>query len=226
MFRPMSPVALLLVGALALASPARAENDGQIWVNYLMQGPIRGNLWLWFDTSARFTDGSERLGQSQVRGGLGARIAPGVTAVGGYAYIRTEPADRPALSEHRPWQQLIFPIVTGERAQIVGRTRLEQRFREDAEGMSLRLRQFVRASVSLGDRRAPRAIAWYEGFITLQEAGWGPATGFDQHRGFVGMGFPLGRHALEAGYFVQRLPQAEPDTVNRAFHLTLVVNLP
>lgn len=216
---------LLVPLALLTAAPARAD-DSQLWTNLLVQGPVSGPLWLWFDASLRATDDAERLGQTLLRGGLGTRLAPGVTAVGGYAFIRTEPAGRPGTTEHRPWQQLLYPIVSGRRAQIVGRTRLEQRFREDADGMSLRLRQLMRASVPIAGPNAPRALAWWEGFVTLAEAGWSPAAGFDQHRGFVGLGLPVGRHAIEAGYFVQRFPQPEPDTVNRAFHLTFVVNLP
>lgn len=215
----------LLLLALLTATPARAD-DSQLWTNLLVQGPVSGPLWLWFDASLRATDDADRLGQTLLRGGLGTRLAPGVTAVGGYAFIRTDPVDRPATTEHRPWQQLLYPIVTGRRAQIVGRTRLEQRFREDAGGMSLRVRQLMRANVPLGGPQAPRALAWWEGFVTLTEAGWSPEAGFDQHRGFVGLGLPIGRHAIEAGYFVQRFPQPEPDTVNRAFNLTLVVNLP
>ncbi|WP_448582136.1 DUF2490 domain-containing protein [Thermaurantiacus sp.] len=214
-----------LLALLAVALPARAD-DSQLWTSLLVQGPVSGGVWLWFDTSLRFTNDSDRLGQTLVRGALGTRLAPGVTAFGGYAFILTDPPARPALREHRPWQQLAYPIITGNRAQIVGRTRLEQRFREDAGGMSLRLRQLMRATVPLGGPQAPRALGWYEGFVTLSKAGWSPEPGFDQHRGFVGLGVPVGRNAIETGYFVQRFPQAQPDIVNRAFHLTLVVNLP
>ncbi len=217
-------VFLFALAALA-AAPAHAQ-DSQFWGNALVQGPVSDEVWLWFDASFRVTDDAGRLGQTLLRGALGTRLAPGVTAVAGYAYIRTEPAGRPGNTEHRPWQQILYPIVTGERAQIIGRTRLEQRFRADAGGMSLRVRQLMRANVPLGGAKAPRAIGWWEGFLTLSEAGWSPEAGFDQHRGFVGLGFPVGRHAVEAGYFVQRFPQPEPDTVNRAFNLTLVINLP
>jgi hypothetical protein len=207
-----------------LALPARAQTDGQVWANMLVQGKITGDLLFHFDTSFRFGDDATRLEQSLVRGALGTRLGKGITVHAGYVHVRTNPANRPSTVEHRPWQQLAFPLVSGERTQLLSRTRLEQRWTEGEGGMSLRARQLLRLNVSLGDREDPRFVLWHEAFLTLTEADWSPDTGFDQHRSFIGLAFPMGPHALEVGAFQQRFPQPAPDRVNSALNVTLVAN--
>jgi hypothetical protein len=209
---------------LLLAMPAPAQTDGQAWTNMLAQGSISGDLVFWFDASARFTNDATRLGQSLVRGGLGARIDRNLTVHAGYAHIRTNPANGANTVEHRGWQQAVYPIIRSKRMQLMGRTRLEQRWLEGQDGMSLRARQLVRFIVPLGDPTQPRFLAWHEGFFTLADTGWSPDTGFDQHRSFVGVILPMGPHAVEVGAFSQRFPQPDPDRVNRALNITLVAN--
>jgi hypothetical protein len=213
-----------LIGLCLFAYPAHADSDGQVWANALVQAPLNDNLLLWFDTSARFTDDATRLGQTLFRGGLGTRLNGHLAVHAGYVHVRTTPASGPRTVEHRGWQQALYPIIRGKRAQLVGRTRLEQRWLEGRDGMSLRARQLVRLNVPLGGKTAPRAIVWHEAFLTLADTGWSPDEGFDQHRSFVGIAVPMGPHALEIGAFSQRFPQPEPDRVNRALNVTLVAN--
>jgi Protein of unknown function (DUF2490) len=147
-----------LIGLCLFAYPAHADSDGQVWANALVQAPLNDNLLLWFDTSARFTDDATRLGQTLFRGGLGTRLNGHLAVHAGYVHVRTTPASGPRTVEHRGWQQALYPIIRGKRAQLVGRTRLEQRWLEGRDGMSLRARQLVRLNVPLGGKTAPRAI--------------------------------------------------------------------
>jgi hypothetical protein len=221
----MSPLfRLCLLPPLLFASPARAQTDGQLWANVLAQGSISGDLLFWVDTSARFGDDATQLGQTLFRGAIGARVSKDLSLHAGYVHVRTTPRNGALTVEHRGWQQALYPIIRGDRAQLIGRTRLEQRWLEGRDGMSLRARQLFRLNVPLGDPSAPRFIAWHEAFLTLTDTSWSPDTGFDQHRSFVGLALPMGPHALEVGAFAQRFPQPEPDRVNRALNITLVAN--
>ncbi len=215
---------LCLLALLLAPLPARASTDGQLWLNMLAQGSISGDLIFWFDASGRFSDDASRLGQTLFRGAIGTRVSPNLSLVAGYVHVRTTPRTGAGTVEHRGWQQALYPIIRGERAQLIGRTRLEQRWLDGGDGMSLRARQLFRLNVPLGEASAPRFIAWHEAFLTLSDTGWSPDTGFDQHRSFVGLALPMGKHALEVGAFSQRFPQAEPDRVNRALNVTLVAN--
>ena len=88
---------------------------------------------------------------------------------------------------------------------VQSRTRLEQRWRSDGDGMSLRARQMMRFEYPLapGTRRVA-ALGSVEGFVGLKSADWGGVTGFDQVRTFVGLEIPLpGTSTLEAGYLNQ-----------------------
>lgn len=214
------------LAALGLAGPGRAVDDAQSWNALVMQGPVKGDVSVWFDGNFRFTDNATRLGQTLFRGALGWRASDDLTLWAGYAYIGTNPADAPLNVEHRAWQQATYPIIRGSRASLMGRTRLEQRWLEGAGGTGVRARQLVRFNLPLGGPKAPVAIAWHEAFLTLREANWGPDNGFDQHRSLVGLAFPLAKgRALEVGYFEQRLPQVQPDRVNAALNITLAVAL-
>jgi hypothetical protein len=213
-----------VAGLLLSSGPAHAQTDGQLWANFLAQGRISGDLIFWVDTSARFSNDATQLGQTLARGGIGARVSKNLSLHAGYAHVRTTPARGTRTVEHRGWQQALYPIIRGDRAQLVGRTRLEQRWLEGQGGMSLRARQLFRLSAPLGEASAPRFLAWHESFLTLTDTSWSPDTGFDQHRSFVGLALPIGPHALEVGAFAQRFPQPEPDRVNRALNVTLVAN--
>lgn len=213
-----------VAGLFLLSGAAHAQTDGQLWANFLAQGRISGDLIFWVDTSARFGNDATQLGQTLFRGAIGARVSPDLSLHTGYVHVRTTPSRGPQVVEHRGWQQALYPIIKGDRAQLMGRTRLEQRWLEGQGGMSLRARQLFRLSVPLGEASAPRFLAWHEAFLTLTDTSWSPDTGFDQHRSFVGLALPIGPHALEVGAFAQRFPQPEPDRVNRALNVTLVAN--
>lgn len=168
-------------------------------------------------------DGADRLGQSLLRVALGTPVTRRLRVHAGYALVVTDPAGGPVSTEHRAWQQALYPILTGGRASLVGRTRFEQRLLEGGESTGLRFRQLLRFNLPLGGARSPSFIAWHEAFLTAKAADWGPETGFDQHRSLVGFALPVATgFALEAGCFEQRVPQPRPDIVNRAFNLTLV----
>lgn len=217
---------LLAAAALLAAAPVHAADDAQLWSALLVQGPVQGDLAIWFDGNFRFTDDATRLGQTLMRGALGWRVDRNLTLWGGYAHIATRPDGAASIVEHRAWQQATYPILRADRFTIVGRTRLEQRWVEGQGGTGVRARQLVRVQVPLGGPRAPTALVWHEAFLTLARADWGPDTGFDQHRTLIGLALPLARgRALEVGYFEQRLPQQQPDRVNAALNLTLVIAL-
>ncbi|MGM9026870.1 DUF2490 domain-containing protein, partial [Campylobacter jejuni] len=64
---------------------------------------------------------------------------------------------------------------------ITGRTRVEQRFRPDADGVGWRLRQQVRAQLPL--KVGPvRAVVWNETFVGLNTTSWDRHEGVDQVR--------------------------------------------
>ncbi len=202
------PLFLLLSSALALASaPAAAQtvHDEAVWFNGTVMGRVDGPVVFFAEAQPRIGSGVSRLSQLLLRPAIGYELSKDVTVYQGYARV-IDPVDGgPDLHEDRLFQQVTWNIGRIGRLEVQSRTRLEQRWRSDGDGMSLRARQMMRFEYPLaaGTRRTA-ALGWSEGFIGLKSAKWGGVEGFDQLRTFVGLEIPLpGKSTIEAGYLNQ-----------------------
>lgn len=206
------------LGALLLAAQApaqAAETDEQIWLAQFSTFSV-GNNWLVFtEAQARQTDGAERLGQIILRPAVGYQVSDTVSVFAGYAWVRTQPKGRAANTEHRAYQQLSLRLTGGPgKVTVASRTRLEQRFIVGRSDMGWRMRNLVRLDVPLG--KGYSAIVSGEPFVNLDTTTWGQRAGFDQMRGFAGVGIPVARGvALEVGYAGQYVNRfGVPDRMN------------
>lgn len=218
-----------LVGWTLLMAPALASGQGttqayETWLGVFAQGPIAGRLTFQGDLHYRaYADGSPHW--VLVRPGIGWRIVPGMFATLGYAFTPSwRAADLglgDAVGEHRLWQQWQHeaPLAQGA-VKLQVRARLEERWRPAAgDDVGLRARLLARVTVPLSARWL--VAVWDEGFVALNDTGWGQRAGFDQNRFFVGPGawaIPA-RLRFELGYFNQYLHRAgDPrgDLVNHA----------
>ncbi|KQN89795.1 hypothetical protein ASE95_16580 [Sphingomonas sp. Leaf231] len=216
------------IATLFAAQPALAEDDIQGWAAVTASGAVRGDLFVWLEGQARFTDDLGGGTQFLLRPAIGARIARDAHVVAGYAYVRTDPRGGTLTNEHRPWQQVQFaPVRLGSGAPLViSRTRLEQRMVEGRDGTGWRLRQMVRLQVPIGQPGGLQAVATTEGFFNLNNTRWGVRDGVDQWRTFVGIGFPVMPGArLEPGYLNQRVNRPGADRVNHILSATLFVRM-
>lgn len=213
----MSPRSFLLAAGLSaalLAAPAAAQTDQDeaVWVNATVQGPISEKLVFFAEVQPRIGDGVSRLSQLLLRPAIGYEVTDKLTLYQGYARV-IDPVDGGAdLHEDRLFQQATWNVGKIGRLEVQSRTRLEQRWRSDGDGMSVRARQMMRFEYPLatGDRRVA-AIGSVEGFVGLSSAEWGGTKGFDQVRTFIGLEIPLpGRSTIEAGYLNQTRDAAGP----------------
>ncbi len=189
---------------MVVASPASASDDTQVWTGVFVSGPVKGQLGVWVEGQLRITDEASRLGQRNLRIGAGWEPSRDFSLYGGYAVFRNLPDNGVATTEHRVWQQGIATIIGSPRIRLFSRTRLEQRWRENQNGTSLRVREMIRANVPLGKPDAPSFVVSSEVFGELQDTSWGTRRGFDQIRNFAGISVPLRpKMALELGYMNQ-----------------------
>lgn len=124
--------ALLLIPCLAgaTASIARAaDEDVQLWTTQSASAPLSDHVTGSLDVSERFREGGDQL---LSRASADYRLSPAATLGGGLAYVVTVDG----ANETRPHQQLT--LIFGPLAL---RSRVEERFFEDADRMELRLRQ-------------------------------------------------------------------------------------
>jgi hypothetical protein len=176
------------------------------------------------EVQPRFTDESSRLGQLLIRPSLSLTLFDQTVLSLGYAYVRTSPAEGEVTHEHRPWQQLAFPIASRDGVfSLSGRTRFEQRFREDGDDVGLRLRQQVRLTIPLA--QGWQGVAWSEGFFNFNDTDWGARSGLDRWRNFAGVRIPLRDGvSLEPGYLNQFVNRRTTDLVDHVLSATLNVS--
>ncbi len=206
------------------ATPALAQSDVQAWGGFLASGTVRGQLGVWAEGQIRVTDDIGHLGQRNLRLGLGWEPSPDLSIYGGYAVFRNTPVDdRASSTEHRTWQQLLVTLHSSPKLRLIGRTRTEQRWRENASGTSWRARQMLRGVMPLGKPGAPSAIVTSEVFFELADTRWGVRSGLDQVRTFAGVGIPLKPGlSTEIGYLNQTLVGRDRPGPNHIAQITLV----
>lgn len=217
----------LLLAAAGLCFPATAmaaQEDEQVWLAQFSTIEVGQKVLLFTDVQLRYTDGAERLGQVLLRPAVGYRITPSDTLFLGYAYVRTEPLNGTPTDEHRMFQQALVRVVGGPgKTTVTSRTRLEQRWLEGRSGMGWRLRQQVRVEAPV--TKGLNAIVWAEPFVNFNTTSWGQRAGFDQLRGFAGVGVPIAKGiAIEAGYSGQYVNRFNvPDRMNHIGSLSLTI---
>lgn len=179
---------------------AQDSVDGQFWLQVLATGRLSDN-WRWhLEEWPRFSDDAGGPFQIITRAALGRRLSDRATLWGGYAWVAKPPGPGVA-HEHRAWQQLTatFPAVASWTPLL--RVRLEQRFQDEWEDASHRLRMMGRFVRPLDDARQWSLAAWNEFFVTFDDTGRGPWQGVDQNRLFAGVLRQLSpRAGVEVGY--------------------------
>ncbi len=201
-----------------------AQDDVQGWAGLLASGTVQGEVGVWVEAQVRVTDDASRLAQRNLRIGLGWEPSPDLSLYGGYAVFRNTPEEpATASTEHRIWQQALYTLSSSPTLRVVGRTRTEQRWRDGADGTSLRARQMVRAVAPLGGPKTPSAIVSTEAFFELADTRWGVRSGVDQLRTFAGIGVPLTTGlSAEIGYLNQSLFGRDRPGPNHIAQVTLV----
>ena len=80
------------------------------------------------------------------------------------------------------FQQANYDILTIGKAELVGRTRLEQRWFSNLDGATWRLRQQIRLNVPLQGPKGLKAIVHTEGFVLLSTPAGSADEGVNQIR--------------------------------------------
>ena len=66
---------------------------------------------------------------------------------------------------------------------------------------------------------------WDEVFVNLKSTDWGTVQGFDQNRGFVGIGYRFNPNILtEIAYMNQFIQTAKDDRMNHILSLTVFLD--
>lgn len=183
--RTAASVALALLFAVAPAS-AQPTPDAQVWIQGLAVGQLSENWRAHVEVQPRWLDDASELGLTIVRTALGRRVSPRVTLWLGHAWIPRTFGEG-VRHEQRIWQQLsiVGPVVGGWNTS--GRVRIEQRWLDPWDGVSLRGRFMARAQRPFSPGNRWGVWTYDELMVTADDTPRGPQSGFDRNRLAAGL---------------------------------------
>jgi hypothetical protein len=206
--------------AAGLSTPALAEeNRLEAWFEGSVVKDVGGKSFVEFQTQQRFRSSSNPIGDTHAyRLWLGSKFGK-VTAMAG-VHRSKEGSTR----ETRLLQQLSYSFAG---TPLKGRTRIEQRFIDNAAQTGWRLRQRVGVAVPIGSGDGGWALVGNaEGFWTLRATSRTGQKGLTGLRTFAGVERSFGNLDLELGYTRQQnIRDNAPDRVGHAPTLGLTINL-
>lgn len=206
--------------AVSLSTPAVAEeNRLEAWFDGSVVGDIGAKSFVEFQTQQRRRGNNNPIGDNQTyRLWLGTKVGK-VTLMGG-VHRSKEGSTR----ETRLLQQASYSFAG---TPIKARTRLEQRFIDDAAQTGWRLRQRVGVAFPLGSQdNGWTLVGNAEGFWTLRATSRTGQKGLTGLRTFAGVERSFGKIDVELGYTRQQnIRDNAPDRVGHAPTLGLTFNL-
>ncbi|WP_338501703.1 DUF2490 domain-containing protein [Sphingomonas kaistensis] len=206
--------------AVSLSSPALAEDNYlEGWFEGTISKELEGGTFVQFQTQQRARGSSNPTGDNQTyRLWLGQEFGSVKASVGLHR------SKEGSTKETRLIQQASYDVGS---FGLKGRTRIEQRFIDDADKTGWRVRQRLGYAIPLTDEKGGWKLAGSaEGFLTLRATSRGGDTGITGLRTFVGFERSLGKVDLGVGYTRQQsIRKNAPDRVGHAPTLNLTLNL-
>lgn len=236
--RRLLPVLYLSIAIVAgslmsfASTTARAElvEDFRIWGNVTARGnfgfidpDLKRWRW-WMEAQPRTRESGKEMDQLLIRPGIGYALTDHSTVWIGYAHVTSYPVVGDEIQENRMWEQYMWSGPTPLGA-FTSRTRLEQRWLENGNDTGGRFRQFFKFNWPFSFHPAASVVAWDEVFVHLNSTDWGAKQGFDQNRGFAGLGYRWQPHILtEIGYLNQYVHTVSADRMNHILSLNVFLD--
>ncbi|MFN7179838.1 DUF2490 domain-containing protein [Hyphomonas sp.] len=192
----------LALAAIASAAAPAALAENQIWTSLDLekQSGTNPRIEYQLNTELRYQPDGD-LDTIEIRPGVRYRLKNQLDLSGGYLYASSR-RDGPDQREHRLWQQLGYDVFKAGDWEFSGRTRIEERWREGADGIGYRLRQRFGVSHPVPGTELQFDLN-SEAFIVLNDTGW-TRSGVQENRARATVEWETGK-GLEwsAGYLNQ-----------------------
>ncbi|MEQ1540940.1 MAG: DUF2490 domain-containing protein [Novosphingobium sp.] len=193
---------LLIVPALALASPAVAGEDTQYWQTLGLTVGLGGGFRVSDEIVIRT---SEAKGLYEIENALmlGYKPSKQVTIAAGYVHDPLYSHGDFTVMEHRLRQQVsVDNFAKLGAVKFSARMRMEERWREGAVGTGWRLRPYLKASAPLVGKLTLNLT--HESFVNLNTTGFQKVSGYDRMRNAIAVSAPLSkRFNVDLGYMNQ-----------------------
>lgn len=207
----MKKLFLCLLLLLPITATASTEDLFGAWGTIVFSGNIGETRATYYaEGSARATDNPKSIHDPgfDVHGlvgrvGLGYQLTDNNKVIVGYArQYGDAPYARTPLNENRAWQQHEYTIHVSDVDTLTLRSRLEERTVDISDDTGVRFREQAKFNHKLNSKWS--LVASEEFFANVNKTNWGPTSGFDQNRGFVGVGYKFNdNYRTEIGYLNQ-----------------------
>lgn len=188
----------------ALATPAIAQEDPQIWGTLSGSTRIADKTEIQLEFIARAGDAAGGIYETEFGGTLSHEIAPGVRIAAGYVGVPNYRDGAVSSIEDRPRQQISASFRNIAGGTLAVRARFEERFRNTGNDMGVRMRPQVRWSVPIAGGSPTRFFVFHESYVNLNSTDWGQRSGYERWRNSLGLSTPLAKNLeVEAGYLNQ-----------------------
>lgn len=182
---------------------ASARDDGQIWLTAGATIKLDDKWRLSEDVIARFSDNRSGLYEIEASTLLNFKVAKNVTLAAGYVHNPQYSDGDFDVLERRAREQIsldnLARIGTGK---LSARLRMEQRWRENADGTGWRMRPYLKYSLPL--RGKTSLTLSNEAFVNLNTTAFQRQDGLDRMRNLIAINTPLLENVdLEMGYLNQ-----------------------
>jgi hypothetical protein len=215
--------------AVALAMPvgaAAATSDDQLWTTASATVKLSDRWRVQEELTTRFSDKRNGLYEIESNTLLGYRLNKVVTVWGGYTHDPQYAGGDFTVMEHRAREQVTFDNFAQLGAgKLSARARLEQRWREGADGTGWRLRPYLKYSLPLKGKTALNLSS--EPFFDLNTTAFQRKPGLDRVRNLISISTPLTKTLSgEAGYMNQYgFVRGGPDTMDHVAYFAVSLSL-
>ena len=194
-----------LILAAAIAGPAQARDDEQLWTTASATVKLADKWRLSQELTARFSDTRKGLYEIESNTLLGYRITDNVTLWAGYTHDPQYAGGAFTVLERRAREQVtIDNLAKIGRGKLSGRLRMEQRWRENIDGTGWRARPYLKYSLPLRKGGKAALVLSHETFFNLNTTSFQQTEGLDRMRNLIAISTPVTKTmTLEAGYLNQ-----------------------
>lgn len=191
----------------AMAAPALATEDSQLWTNENLTVKLSSSWRLSEEITQRFSDNKSGLYEMEANTLLGYKLDKWVTVWAGYTHDPQYSAGKFTTMEHRFREQVTFDkIAKVGPGMLSARLRTEERWRRNVDGTGWRVRPFVRYTIPFHEGSSTGITFTSEPFFNLNTTRFQTKPGLDRIRNIVAFTTPLNKHLTgEFGYMNQHI---------------------
>lgn len=212
-------------GLAAIPGAALAREDEQIWLTAGATIKLDDKWRLSEDVVARISDDRGGLYEIEAATLLNYKIGKNVTVAAGYVHSpQYSDGDRTSLERRAREQVTVDNVATIGRGKLGARLRMEQRWRDNADGTAWRLRPYVKYSLPL--RGKTSLVLSNETFLNLNTTAFQQQDGLDRMRNLIAVNTLLVQNVtMEVGYLNQYgFVRGGEDTIDHIASLALNAN--